>query len=323
MSKRPSFRQSGIALVIVIWILTLLSIMAASFANSMRREGSIGFALKSTADAAAQAEAALVLAEFMLQQHDPKQRWRADGSIYQLLRSEGKIRIRIFAEAGKVDINAASETQLSAVLAAVSSGNWQREHVLNAVLDWRDADDDVRSQGAEKKQYQQAGRKYRPSNGPLQSLEELQLVLGMDAAMFSRLRPWLTIYSGQAEIDLRSADPELLAVLQADMAGRNVHDANLEQRLNALSNEEDAPDLDDQSLAGENQTYTIIVEAWLGDEASASLEAVVKSQSDSGEATPYQVLDWQQNPQGVSLFADELESRVITIDDEFTNNDRP
>jgi type II secretory pathway component PulK len=64
-------RQRGLALVIVIWILTLLSLMAGSFALSMRRESSVAGALKNNAQAQALAETGLSIAQFMLQQTDP------------------------------------------------------------------------------------------------------------------------------------------------------------------------------------------------------------------------------------------------------------
>ena len=60
----------------------------------------------------------------------------------------------------------------------------QQTRLVNAILDWRDEDDLVHIEGAEKKEYQDAGLNYQPQNKPFQSIEELQLVLGMNETVF-------------------------------------------------------------------------------------------------------------------------------------------
>ncbi len=319
-------RQQGVALVIVIWILSLLTLMAGSFAMSMRRESSVSMAVIDSAKALAMAESGIILAEFNLTHADPEQRWVANGSIYELERPNGLMRIRIFSESGKVDINASNATQLSAVLSAVVESDWEQQRLLNAILDWRDADDDTRTQGAEKKQYQQAGLSYEPSNDAFQSLEELQRVLGMNEAIYDRILPWITVYSGEAEVNQNDAAPELLAVLAQDMERRGVHDESLKKRSEAVNDEDDADGPEtgqndrEEAFISENQTYTIIAEVNIRDEASAGLEVIVKYQENE-DGSPFEVLDWKQNLQGLSLFDAAMEHLVITIQDEFRYDD--
>ena len=327
-------RQNGVALVIVIWILSLLTLMAGSFAMSMRRESSVSMALIDSAKALAMAESGIILAEYNLSQPDTKQRWVADGSIYELERPNGWIRIRIFSESGKVDINASSETQLMAVVAAVTDDSWEQQRLVNAILDWRDEDDDTRTLGAERKQYQQARLPYEPSNNAFQSLEELQLVLGFNEAIYNTLQPWLTIYSGEAEVNVDQAAPELLAVLAKDMERRQISDEALKNRLDSrnqqgqdqLDSQDDEETAADAAFVGENQTYTIIVEVKNEDEAAAGVEVVVKYQENE-DGSPFEILDWKQylqNPQGqngLSLFDEALDHLVITVQDEFRYDD--
>lgn len=312
--------RNGFALVIVIWILTLLSLMAGSFALSMRRESSVTTALKNNAQALALAESGIGLAQYMLKHADVERRWRGDGSVYRLSRSEGgEIRIKIVSEAGKVDINAGSQAQLSAVIKVVTNDSFQQQHLLNSILDWRDEDDEPRSHGAEKKQYQAAGLKYGPSNKPFQTVDELQLVQGVDEAVFARLQPLVTVYSGQSEVNLRVATPEVLQILDEDLIKKNVHDAGLEQQL-AASGRNPGDQHDTGAVNDENQTYTISIEVQMDDEASAALEAVIKMQSQDIGQAPLQVLDWKPNQLTRSLFANDMESRLITVEDEFTND---
>lgn len=314
-------RQQGLALVIVIWILTLLTLMAGSFAMSMRRDSSVSMAIKNNAQALALAESGFVRALFMLNQTDPDQRWQADGTVYEIVGDESRIRLRVFAESGKVDINTSGEAQIGALLKSVLQDNWEQQRLLNAILDWRDADDDTRSQGAEKRQYKLAGLFYSPSNGAFQSLEELQLVLGMNERVFSAIQPFITIYSGEAEVNQRFASPEMLAILAEDLKDRNIDDVSLQKRLQAGNDANSDVGDSEQAFIGENQTYTIIAEAIVQNEASAGLEVVVKSLGNDS-FTPFEIMDWKQNLQGLSSFDDAMESTIITIQDEFRYDDK-
>ena len=76
--------QSGFALVLVMWVLSLLTIMAGSFALTMRRESTIVAGIKDNAGAVAAAEAGIAYAEMMLLNTDQNKRWRADGNLYQV-----------------------------------------------------------------------------------------------------------------------------------------------------------------------------------------------------------------------------------------------
>ncbi len=313
--------QKGMALVIVIWILCLLSLMAGSFALTMRRENSVTSALKNNANAAAVAESGLGLAQFMLQQPDQKRRWRADGSVYQILRRDGgDMRIRIVSESGKIDINAADESQLSAVIKAVTDDAFEQQHLINCILDWRDEDNQVRLHGAEKKQYKDAGLPYGPSNRPFQSLEELQRVLGMDEAIYTRIEPWITIYSGQKEVDLRVAPPEVLEILNENLKDKHIRNEFLQQRLTGGAEQSPGGQSEPGDVSNENQTYTVSIEVRMSDGASADLEAVVKMQSQDPSQPQQQVLDWRPNQLKQSLFSSDMESELITVEDEFTND---
>ncbi len=323
--------QQGFALVIVIWILTLLSLMAGSFALTMRRDSSVTSALKNNAQAFALAESGFGMAKYMLQQANPDLRWLTNGAIYQILRPDGsEIRVKIVSEAGKIDINAADETLLSAVVKAVSGDLWVQQSLLNSILDWRDEDNEERPHGAEKKQYQDAGLSYIPSNKPFQSLEELQLVLGITPEIFDRIQPWLTIYSGQNQVNLQEATPEVAQIINNDLNDRQISSPATQNQT--PNNTQAASPNGLGATNNENRTYTVAVEVFMPDGGSAALETVVKIQpqgqgggQNPGQGqlpgqTPQQILDWKQNQLTQSLFSDDASSQLITVQDEFTNN---
>lgn len=74
-------------------------------------------------------------------------------------------------EAAKMNINLATRAQLA---------NMPRmtPDVVDAIIDWRDENDEVEGMGAEKDYYANRSLGYRPRNAPFRSLRELELVAG-------------------------------------------------------------------------------------------------------------------------------------------------
>lgn len=80
-----------------------------------------------------------------------------------------------------------------------------------ALLDWRDADDIAREQGAEAGWYLER-RRPTPRNAPLAAVEELHLVRGFDSALVSAITPLVTV-RGSGRLDVNSAPLRLVALL--------------------------------------------------------------------------------------------------------------
>jgi type II secretory pathway component PulK len=90
--------------------------------------------------------------------------------------------------------NESARLNINTVLLADSSGEGNArkilmglpgmsEQIADAILDWIDADDDQRDQGAEREYYSSLSPPYAPRNGPLASIEELLLVKGVTPAL--------------------------------------------------------------------------------------------------------------------------------------------
>lgn len=309
-------RQKGLALVLVLWVLTLLTIMAGSFALSMRRESSIMLGMKTRAEAQAFAEAGIAVAELMMLEEDPLKRWDADGQIYEFSFDEAVIRVRILAENGKVDINRAELELLLRLLNHAPIEVGLQSRVANAIIDWRDQDDETREDGAEKKEYQAAGLRYAPRNQAFQSLEELQMVLGVDAVLYDWLESFTTIDSGQSSVDLDKASAELRYMLESedDFAAKPItgkSDAeNAVPRVRSFSPAEQDGDVqdDDQAQPGTpaSGALTIVSEAMVGEGITAGVKVLVRRSDNPGQ--PFSVARWQPIHSKVhSLFAYEME----------------
>jgi general secretion pathway protein K len=306
-------RQKGLALVLVLWVLSLLTIMAGSFALSMRREASIVAGIKNNAQAMAVAESGIAMAEMMLLNPDQNKRWRADGSIYEINSANAKVRVRLLSETGKIDINKADQTLLQGLMASAPVDEEQQTRLVNAILDWRDEDDLVHINGAEKKEYQDAGLSYQPRNKPFQTIEELQLVLGMNASVFLWIEPLVTVYSGQQQVAVQMASKEVLQVIPG--LDTELVDSYLAARLESAINNLPAPPFPSISglnnAAGQNIVLTLVSEALLDDGSSAVISAVIK-QSDETQSTPFQILQWQHvTAKDASLFTDAMSELLV------------
>ena len=318
--------QKGFALVLVLWVLSLLTIMAGSFALSMRREAAIVTGIRSNAQAMAVAESGLAVAELMLMNHDQWQRWRTDGSSYQIDYTDSKVRIRLLSETGKIDLNSADQTLLQGLMTYAPVEAKLQTKLVSAILDWRDADDLVHIEGAEKKDYKDAGLNYQPRNKPFQSVEELQLVLGMDEQLFNWLENRVTVYSGQPTVDLTMAAEEVLHVLPGvdEKLIAPYILARRESAMNGLpapvfgvpqSGITAAPGTIPETAINDGAelevVVTVISEALLDDGTTAIIKALIKK-SDGVEPSPFQVLKWQRNnADESSLFTDEKNELLV------------
>ena len=327
--KSCMVQQKGVALVLVLWMLSLMTIMAGSYALSMRRQLSIVEGIKNNARALAMAESGVALAESMLLSPDQNKRWHVDGNVYQIdyagndNETGAKIRLRLITESGKVDINSADTGLMEGLMAHAPIDEDQRMALLNAIIDWRDEDDLVSINGAEKKQYQEAGLSYQPRNKPFQSIEELQLVLGMTEPVYKWLEPLVTVNSGQQQVDLQQAPQEVLRVLPGVDA--NLLETFLATRLDSDNKGLPPPAFPggtgQSSVPGQINLVTVISEAILDDGADALVNVMIVK-TENNPISPFQVLKWQRDASGYgTLFTDEMSELLVKeyAESEFNN----
>lgn len=207
-------RQCGVALVLVLWALTLLAVIAGNFAFSMRSEAQIARNLVSSAQARALADAGIQRAwlEIMKPPSDPL-RWQANGLAHEFTFQGAVIRVILEDESGKIDLNAASEPLLKGLFLSAGLTEDASVSLLDAVLDWRDADKLKRLHGVEDEDYRAAGKSYGPSDAPFETVDELQRVLGITPELYRKLAPALTVFSRQPGINTSVASREVLLAI--------------------------------------------------------------------------------------------------------------
>ncbi|MEN8260488.1 MAG: hypothetical protein ABFS02_07865 [Pseudomonadota bacterium] len=302
--------QSGVALIMVLWVLVIMTVMAASFSLSMRREGDLVRNIKGEVEAAALADAGVYNAMLMLMLPiHSEMRWRADGSINEFNLADAIIRVQIYDEVGKIDLNVANQDLLLGAL--VNSGLTEAEaaQLIDAILDWRDEDNLVRPNGAEEEQYKDSGYAYGPRNKPFQTLEELLLVKGITPELYRRLEHLLTVHSKQPGINARRASREvLLAVPGADA---KMVDEFLAARKDAEERKEPLPEFPvlpgSGAAGGQDVAYRILSEAMPPGGLSAQVEAfLLRGQGKGG--LPFSIVTWKRVKTGTrSLFRNTAE----------------
>ncbi|RKZ69301.1 MAG: hypothetical protein DRQ44_03185, partial [Gammaproteobacteria bacterium] len=260
----------GIALIIVLWLLVLLTVIAASHARIIRTETRLAANHVEAGRARSMAEAGTYHAIMEMLVSENTQRWPVNGSINRIRYEDGHVAIAIRDARGLVDINSASAAVLDTVLAGAGmEQQGQRQALVDAILDWRDRDNLKHLNGAEDDDYRRAGLSWAARDGDFSSIEEFRYVLGMSNPLFAQLAPYLTIHSGQAGVKLDYAPPWLVSVLSArqDFSGSG-----------------------NSTARGGGSTFHITVWATTTGGSSASLDTVVHIAA--GSDLPYRILSW-------------------------------
>ncbi|MCX5913846.1 MAG: type II secretion system protein GspK [Deltaproteobacteria bacterium] len=242
-------KQNGIALIMVLWVLMILSVVVLEFSYGMRTETRITKNFQEEVQLYAMAEGGIQRAVVeLIYKHDSRvqqkrkaqkdegiapeqQEWVTDGREYPLPYEGGDCGIRITGEAGKVNINSISESLLRKIIGNFGIEGEARDVVVDSILDWRDPDDFYRINGAENDYYRSLKDPYDCKNGNLDSIEELLLVRGVTPDLFYGKKPEKTgegggqseavglkhvfsIYAAGEQIDINSvAFPVLRVVL--------------------------------------------------------------------------------------------------------------
>ena len=293
--------QGGIALVMVLWLTVLVTVIGSSFAYSMRGEALAARNTMSLAQARAIADGAVERTFFELSRPrvTPEPWWSADGQPHTWTDGDVALTVVAYDESARIDLNSASEPLLKGLLQNVGGLDADTaQRTLDAIIDWRDADDLKRPNGAEAPDYQAAGSKFVPTNAPFESVGELQRVLGMTPELTARLVPTLTVYSRQAGVNLATAGRDVLLAMPNATADQV--DAFIAARGEALKNRLALPPFPPaQGLAaGASPVWRIRVVARTPDGVTFARDAVVRSQADPRR--PLVTLLWQEGAQDAS-----------------------
>ncbi|MBA3892950.1 MAG: general secretion pathway protein GspK [Gemmatimonadales bacterium] len=221
--KWPPLGERGVALALALWLIVLLGAVAAAVVGSTRSSSNVLVNARARIIARYAAESGIVAGVALLQRemasaYSPAQQVAALSEVdraFADLRSvplgAARFGVALTNLSGRLDLNQAEPAALVALFSRFTSPA-HAGAVVDALQDWRDADDLIRPQGAENDAYRQAGSPYVPRNAPLNRLDEFRRVLGVTDALELAVAPYVTV-DGDLLIDVNAAPEEVLAAV--------------------------------------------------------------------------------------------------------------
>ena len=250
--KRLNSNQSGIALMIVLWVLVLLMALATEFAFSMKMEVNTTRNYKEDAESYHLAKAGinLALAELLKDArfhsfHDeygwitgnPIKSPAADSektsdeevqefdivNRTDIELEYGTISYNIQDENGKISINGANKETLNKLLAYSGVKDKLEQNIISdSILDWIDADKNHHLNGAEDDYYRTQRPPYYAKNGKIETLSELLKVRGVTEEIlygskeedgeYKGIAQFLTVYKFPS-VNPNTASEEVLKII--------------------------------------------------------------------------------------------------------------
>jgi general secretion pathway protein K len=208
--------QKGVALILVLWTLVLLTVIAGSLVTATRSELSMTRNLLDEVQGRGVIEAGFtyVLASYLWGNRvEVEEVLPADGQLRDWSFAGHPVRVGLIGEEVKIDLNLADEELIKGALLAVGLEDDEAEQLRDAIADWRDVDDLHRLVGAEDPEYESAGYSYGAKDGKFDTVAELGLVYGMTKVIYDRIAPLFTVYSGTKTINPMHAGREVLMAI--------------------------------------------------------------------------------------------------------------
>lgn len=228
--------ERGVALLLALLVLALLVALILEFDGEARREYRDAAAFRDNFKAQTLTRAAIQAARAVLQQdfikdkkageaYDaPTDLWAMPIKNYAI--GDGFLSAQIEDELGKLNLND---------LAVASGDELQKKKkiqrfkrlfellqlspdLVDALVDWVDADDNQEPAGAESMYYQSQRPGYRTANAPLHGFGDLRLIKGFTPEIVDRLSRYVTLFpaEGSGLVNLNTAD--LLVIQSLDPA---------------------------------------------------------------------------------------------------------
>lgn len=179
----------GMALLVVLWLLALLSVVLAGVASAVQVQLRQALAVRNQTEAHLAAEAGLSLAVAGLLVGAPQARWHADGQVHTTTFAGAQLAIRVRGEQGKLDLNAAPAKEVARVLGRCGATASAAGGIASALA--------TRQHG----------------DAPIALLEEFRALPGNTFALYQCALPYLTVWSGAPQPDPALAAPWLAAAL--------------------------------------------------------------------------------------------------------------
>jgi general secretion pathway protein K len=219
--KRTRRSERGVALILVLWLVVVLGAVAAAVVSSTRSESHLALNARTRSGARYAAESgvvdgAAILQNAMASAFIPARQVQVLNSLGREFQDRqdvslgsARFSVALVNLSARLDLNQADAASLLALFSQFTTVK-QAGDVVDGLLDWRDADDVTRPNGAEKDDYIKAGSSYVPSNGYLSRLDDLRRVHGVTEKLALAVAPYVTVV-GDLRVDVNAASEPVLS----------------------------------------------------------------------------------------------------------------
>jgi type II secretory pathway component PulK len=192
---------SGIALIIVMVCITVLSILAAGFAYSMKVETKLAMNANNESELISLGKSGVALAQWVLAQQltisqEPydalNQKWAggpgswttsnsplAEVHLDNIQLGRGSFTVKIVDNERKMNINRADQPLLDQAMRLIGVDAGEAGPITASILDWMSPDKNALVGGTESAYYESLVPPYQAKDGPIDDLTELLLVHGI------------------------------------------------------------------------------------------------------------------------------------------------
>jgi general secretion pathway protein K len=193
--------ERGVALILTLWILVLLTVIVAEFSTSMRAEINITRNFKEESESYYLALAGIEKAKEEIMTPSVVQCLDEEGRLIfkeigkgeekkeppqreDLRLERGTYSYEIIDEESKLNLNTATADMLRRLFSATGVKDILLDTIVDSIIDWRDPDDLHHLNGAEEDYYRSLPEPYSSKDGNFDAVEELLLVKGMTPEIF-------------------------------------------------------------------------------------------------------------------------------------------
>ena len=194
LRKGISRDRSGIAIVLVLWVVLVLSLLISGFAFTMHVETHVATYARMELKAEMLARSGIEVARMELILHTqspdsgfdaPNQLWATNYEMYvdhEL--GEGTFNVTVTDEESKIPIDSATDEQLKRLMDLLGVDPSDGDVIVDSILDWREAGDLARLNGAKNDYYLSLSPPYHCKNATLDRVEELLLIRGVTKQIY-------------------------------------------------------------------------------------------------------------------------------------------
>lgn len=202
--------QDAFIIVAVLWILAALAGLASVYAVYVGNTAAAVRGYDNRLQAQALVRAALELTAYHLIGFDDTARPTSGAFQFQIGGSQVGVEFR--TEGARIDLNLAPKELLSGLFVVLGAKPEDASSYADHIIAWRTKP----ARGAqtfEADAYKSAGFNYGPRQGPFENAAELRLIVGLPGELVDAALPFVTIFNGQAGIDVNEAAPEVIMSL--------------------------------------------------------------------------------------------------------------